>query len=258
MLYRFIFFFLIFMSAMARAEDDCLDWFKASGVSYKGKGCPIKCNLVETDMNTFICPKRCPEFCIPAPKCKPDPYWVGKIKVGLPKDWPNSSELSGSWSKEEREAVLTALGQLPEELKNKNLKGIFRLNKSIQIINPGTQIDYSIAIYDRAFNGPFSLGRVLAHELAHVWFDAASPAIKNSYRKASGWTLDRPNRTLVLSKDRRVVDQGAKDSPEEDFAHNLDSYLFEPERLKAVVPDVAVWFRSHFSIKFILKTECQK
>lgn len=217
----------------------------------------IKCNLIDTDMGTFMCPNRCDEFCKPAPKCKPDPFWVKQIKNGRPGHWPNSSEIAVGWSEADKKALLTALGQLPDDLKVRNLEGIFRLGKSIEIGNPGTEIDGAISLYDRAFGGPYSLGRVIAHELAHLSYDSLSLNQKNDYMEKAGWIRPKADQPLKPSEDRKFVDRDASSSPEEDFAHNLDTYLFDPERLKVSVPEVYEWISKNFSKNFALKKDCK-
>lgn len=248
---------LLTLSAVSYAGDDCLDWFRDSGVLPNSKDCPIKCNLIDMDMNTFMCPNRCDEFCKPAPKCKPDPFWLKQIRSGRPEGWPNDSEMSAPWTTGDREILASALGQLPGDFKTKNLKGIFRMKKSIEIINPGTTTDGAIALYDRAFGGPFSLGRVVAHELAHLYYSAMKQDQQRGYLNLAGWEFQGRGRPMKPNEDRQFVNKDAMSSPEEDFAHNVDTYLFEPNRLKSLSPKIFKWVENHFSKKFSLKTECK-
>jgi hypothetical protein len=44
----------------------------------------------------------------------------------------------------------------------------------------------------------------------------------------------------------------AKIGPEEDFAVNVDSYLFQREKLKKTVPNAYAWIKNHFGDKFVV------
>ncbi|MFN3455333.1 MAG: hypothetical protein ACK41T_10275 [Pseudobdellovibrio sp.] len=121
-------------------------------------------------MATFSCNLRCEKYC--SSKCKIDPYWESKIKDGRPKLWDLSSEKTKEWSTSEREALEKILTRLPDDFKKISLDGIYRMGKSVQIVNPGTTYEASITLYDYAFQDPpFTLERVIVHELAHVIFN---------------------------------------------------------------------------------------
>ena len=131
------------------------------------------------------------------------------------------------------------------------------MKKSIQIVSPGTEIDGSVSLYDYAFNGPFSLNRVLAHELAHSWYNSSSKNVRAKYQKAAGWFREPITKKIVTPVDRAFVNQDAKESPDEDFAHNIDTYLFEPDALRKAAPKVSAWIEANFSKDFSLKTGCK-
>jgi len=249
---------ILFIPAVAQSSDECLGWFKKTGINPKDSGCEVDCAAVETDMATFMCTNRCDEFCRPAPKCKHDPFWMQKIKDGRAVGWPVPLEKSVAWSKDEREALLTVLDQLPDDLKVKGLRGIYRLQKSVDIINPGSQNEGAISLYDRAFGGPFSLGRVIAHELAHQWYAEAPKAIRQGYESELGWRLSsKGNESPKHIPDRKFVSPDADDSPQEDFAHNVDTYLFQPDKLRSISPKAFDWIRKHFSKEFKLREGCK-
>jgi len=249
---------VIFFSIGTYASDDCLNWFNKSGINPGTPECELKCATLVAEMGTFTCPNRCDEFCKPKAKCKHDMFWLKKIKSERPNKWPISSEKTVPWSEEYKEKLLAALEQLPDEFKLETLVGFYRMQKSAQIINPGTEIDSAIVLYDRAFNGPFSLARVVAHELAHQWYESSSAKIKIDYREQLGWIKsDTSEAGFKPDSDRKFVDSDADSSPDEDFAHNMEAYLFDAERLRHMIPKAFEWIQNHLSKNFKLKESCK-
>lgn len=62
------------------------------------------------------------------------------------------------------------------------------MGKSVQIVNPGTTYEASITLYDYAFQDPpFTLERVIVHELAHVIFNKLTKKDILSFRSSLGW-----------------------------------------------------------------------
>jgi hypothetical protein len=248
---------LIISSNSVLADDECPKWFQDSGIKPSDKHCEEKCLTLLSDMSTFMCNQRCHEFCLALPKCSPDKFGLKKIKDGRPNGWPSPLEKTVSWARADKEALLLALAQIPNELKNDKIQGIFRMQKSDNAGNPGSYSEGNIVLYDRAFNSNYSLARVIAHEPAHGIYENSSDKWKNGYRDALGWKLNRYTQAYQPPKNRKFVKPEGQDSPNEDFAINVDFYLFDPSQLKATTPRAFEWIEKHFSKKFKLQQECE-
>lgn len=238
-------------------EDDCKTWFEKSKISPHENQCFEKCASHIVDMGTFTCHERCYEFCRPAKKCPPDPFWKSKLKIGRPQNWANASEKTSAWTKSEQKSVEDALNQVPDQLKIDSLNGIYRMKVSSDIINPATSDVESgtIVLYDRAFSGQHSLARILVHELAHQWFFHAPKPEANDYQNTLSWTPNSKGEEIPAD-DRKFVESDAKESSNDDFAINAETFLFDPDRLKKIVPKASLWFQSHFSGRFRIKEGC--
>ena len=122
------------------------------------------------DMSTFSCSQQCKEFCKEV-KCEHHAFWKNKIKTGRPEKWETESEKTSEWTEEEKNQVAQILGQLPDELMNINFSGIYRMKKSVDIINPGTTLEdgHFIVLYDRAFGHTmWTTEEVLLHEIGQA------------------------------------------------------------------------------------------
>jgi len=127
------------------------------------------------------------------------------------------------------------------------------MDKSVQIVNPGTTQDNSIVLYDYAFRDPpFSLERVVVHELAHILYLNMNDDDENDYHKDMGWK--KKNGSVRKGP---FINSKAKDNPQEDFANNIESFLFESDTLKSSVPLAHKWISKKFSKNFKLEEKCQ-
>lgn len=242
------------ISSSVVKADDCLDWFVESKLRASSVNCSPSCKVLKVDMSTFTCHDRCDEFCKPV-KCEHNKFWQSKIKSGRPHDWETKSEKSIEWSEAEKEVISTFLDRLPEQIKSIKLTGIFRLKKSVQIINPGTSSEGSIALYDRAFSNPFwKTEEVLAHEFGHIVFSDLKEIDQRSYRSAMKWTRSVD---LGFSRPGPFASSRAEDGIDEDFAENFNFFLNHPEDLKVRVPAAYTWMVTRFGRGFILKKRCK-
>lgn len=240
---------IIFFSFYCRA-DQCIDWFKENKVFPNNKYCLNECVVLPADMATYMCNLQCEKYC--SLKCE-DPYWRKKVKAGRPSGWSIKSEKSKPWTKEEKDKLENILSSLPDDFRSLPLDGIYRMEKSVQIVNPGTTINDSIVLYDSAFSDPpFSLENVIVHELAHVLFMNMGQSRVKDYRMALGW----------YGKESKVrvgpfINSKAKDNIDEDFANNIESFLLNEELLKNKVPIAYEWISKKFSKKFKMKDKCK-
>jgi hypothetical protein len=177
-------------------------------------------------------------------------FWFPKLKSGIPPNWPHKEGFA-KWTDDERERVLEALDELPPDLRSEYLKGIFRLSKSKDFPNPASHGGHMIILYDTAFGTDRTLARILAHELGHENYNNLTYEAQHDYRMTTGWTLEEANRKIYW-KERPgdfVKDNGRRE-PEEDYANNLEYFLFDPDVLNKKTPSAFKWMKKHFGDKF--------
>jgi hypothetical protein len=180
--------------------------------------------------------------------------WRDKLLSGVPKGWSHHTEKPTSWTDEEIERLLEALDDIPKELLANSIKGIYRFAKSDAYPNQGTWGPNVIALYDTAFDQNNNLTRVLAHELSHEVYADFSDPIKDSYRLATDWyRLKAGNGHADAPRWFGFVEEDGKISPTEDFANNVEYYLFEPKKLMDITPTAYRWIEKHFGDKFKMR-----
>jgi hypothetical protein len=231
----------------------CVDWFKKSKIESGSKDCISKCRTFAVDMSTFSCRNECAKFCKKSIKCSNN-FWKNKIKTGRPKDWSMPNEKTKLWTNLEKEKLSKVLSIIPVEFEKLSIQGFYRMEKSVQIINPATVAeDGSVVLYDYAFEHPsFVLDRIIIHELAHVLYLSFSRTKILSYQEALGWRF----RDMVYSRKGKFLKSDAQDSPEEDFAVNLEYFLFDNEMIKKSLPEAYAWIKKNFPVK--LKEVCNE
>ncbi len=235
--------------------DTCLDWFKESKISKNDKACISKCTTLQMDMSTFTCSQECEKFC--NTKCEPNLYWKSKIKVGRPEKWEYTSEKTVEWSKDEKEQVEELLSRIPNDLNKIPLEGIYRMKKSIDIVNPAsTSYDGKIIIlYNNTFEHPsWSMQEVLLHEIGHSVYEGYSAVGKQQYEKKLGWKKGKQG---IYLKQGSFVSVRAHDNPTEDFAENFKYLLLNPEKIKGDNTQAFDWFNEKYKKQLKLKKECR-
>lgn len=216
--------------------DTCFDWFVESKISKNDKACVSKCTTLQMDMSTFSCTQECEKFCNTI--CEPP------------------TEKSTSWTNEEKEKLQAVLGQLPDAFKKVAFKGFYRMQRSSAIGNPGSiaESGQEIVVYNSAFDGPgLSLDRIVAHELSHAIFLNFSKSEIKDYERSLGWSVASKGQ----ARSGPFISSAARDNVDEDFANNIEYFLFAPEILKSKVPNAYSWILNKFSKNFKLKEACQ-
>lgn len=184
-----------------------------------------------------------------------DNYWRNKFIDTRPMSWPHEKEKSKSWSVEETERVLEGICELPEELWSKSESKIYRMEKSKYDPNPATSAMGIMVLYNSAFEDKKRLSRILAHEFAHEIYDRLKESDSIDYRSTTNWFVSRiKGRTVMISRKDGFVSDDGRVSPEEDFANNVEFYLFEPETLKVKTPHAFRWIKQHFGDKFSIRS----
>jgi len=186
--------------------------------------------------------------------CQKNPPSYSKWKERLVDSKPERSwkklEKQKSWTEEERERVFEALSGLPDLLLLDSVHSIYRAAKSSDYDqNPAIGDDGFIVLYDNAFSGKRNLGRVLAHELAHELFRRIPDGMRRQYSATTGWKTIKNLRTdetqFVLTR-FKVLEADSSESVTEDFANNIEYYLFDKAKLRQMVPEAAEWFQKTF------------
>lgn len=181
--------------------------------------------------------------------------WHSHLSNSRPSVWGYKGEKSKKWTVEEVERVFEALSALPENILNQYVKNIYRMHKSIHTGNSATTNFNEIVLYDTAFEEKQNLAQILAHELAHVMYLNFSDAKRSSYEKEADWiSLDvGDGKTIIIPKStRNFVEKDGEISPDEDFANNIEFFLFEPETLKKKSNAVYLWIQKSFGDGFKL------
>lgn len=251
---RFLILVLIFNPTFSLAKTDtnsCQKWFAKIGVKPSDSGCLVRCASAETDFASLNCNDLCEEFC--QNTCsEASEFWKGKFKDGAPIGWPHKSEVKKVWSENKSQEVLRALSTIPNALWQNSIKEIYLMEKSKDFPNPASHSKGIIVLYDTAFSSKL-LSRILVHELAHEVFDNLSNKQRDDYKSVTNWFEDGKNR---VRRSTGFVKEDGKLSVEEDFANNLEFYLFQPQRLKSVTPHAYNWINRHFGDKFNLRRPC--
>ncbi len=183
-------------------------------------------------------------------------FWSGKLNDDRPDNWPLKKEISTKWTDEQKERLYEAMAEVPNGLWSKSVKGIYRFLKSRDYPNPGSQYFSKIAIYDSAFDIEHRLTAVLAHELAHVLYDELPPAVTDSYENATGWTRTLHSGIIVYTgRKDGYVEKDGDFSPTEDFANNIEYYLFLPAILKSKTPTAFEWIKANLGDKILMRAK---
>lgn len=252
-----LFVFLAFTNqVLAKPSELCLNWFRKSKVSATQKDCYIECSAIGTGMDTMSCNEECEELC--QNHCaKIDSNWRTKLSDKGPKNWPIKSEKFKPISLSDRKKILKALSKLPDSISDISIKGISRADRSVDFPNPASHGDESIVLYDTAINSN-NLDRILAHELAHELYDDLSKEEKDSYKVAVNWIeVNIKGKEMTVDRGSGFVKEDGKLGPEEDFANNVEFYLYEKSRLKAVTLNAHNWLKEKYGDKFKLRGACE-
>lgn len=250
--------------AKSKVDSYCLHWFQSTGFSEADNQCFLKCTSYKFDEGNFICSSACEDLC--KPKCTPLRTWGHLLKVGRPPGEGSPLERPVPWSREEKAAVLSAMARLPHQLRSIGPIEIYRIGVSGNFLtpqNPGAYEKGGIILYNAAFGKPYSLTRVLAHEFAHALYDSLPEDERASYREATAWIYHEGNGQESdffesARSESGFVEEDGRESPTEDFAKNIEYFLFNPQKLARVTPSAYRWIQNHFRSNFRLDGDCLK
>lgn len=176
-----------------------------------------------------------------------DAYWQDRLQNSRPNDWPYKNEKSKSWTTEERERVLDAICELPDEIWAKSNFRIYRMEKSKDGRNPATSANGILVLYDSVFTRKYFLPRVLSHEFAHEIYFNLSESEAKDYKAVTNWfEVGNGSQRRLISRTEGFVADDGRGSPEEDFANNLEFFLFDRKSLQMKTPHADRWIQRHF------------
>jgi len=192
--------------------------------------------------------------------CRKNPkgydFWKPKLSEKRPGNWPdaNKKEKSKAWTTEEAERVLEALADVPEILWLDTIKSIHRMDKSIIKNNFASGTPGNLVLYDNAFNEKQNLTRILVHEFAHEYYRAKmNLSDQVEYNIQADWRLDESHLWAGVKRWKtsrsKFVEPDGSDSPEEDFANNLEYYFFNRTKLQFYSPGAYNWINMRLGDK---------
>lgn len=228
---------------------DCEEWFQKLNLKRGSVGCEAACTKAADAMPVHDCSMYCRGMCVPGKDgavCKLEPFWVKRLKAS-----PGPFQtISG----DEQESVKSALSKLPKSFQPTLLKAIVKGTRP-HFTAPSSEAastDEFIILYPRAFSEFSNLERVIAHEAVHVlilkeWADSFK-----KYKETSGWSGVDGNGY----RKGKFVEYDGKSSPEEDFANNVEYFLFDQVALKDKSPDILSWLQTNLGQMLHMEKGC--
>ncbi len=141
---------------------------------------------------------------------------------------------------------------------NEIVQGIYRLKESTQAsANPCANFENQIALYDSAFTSKQNVARVLGHEFSHILFRKLEKSEQIDFAKTAEWegnAWNGPRDTDLTLNRTGLVEEDSQLSPEEDFANNIEYFLFDPKALWEKSPKVSDWISKKFDDKLRLRS----
>lgn len=184
--------------------------------------------------------------------------WKTAFEVLIKKYW---SEKLAAPSKpfppfdEAKLAVLRSiLAELPKSFEPRNLKAVVGASGNpdpLSATSPASGSKEYIILFPKAFTDLGLLKRVLAHEVVHFLARREWRGSFEKYKSISGWS-SLP-KGMVYRKGSFVEIDG-QFSAEEDFANNIEYFMFDPSKLKATNPEIFAWIQKNFAKSLILRS----
>ena len=180
-------------------------------------------------------------------------YSKNIFKRDRPEEWPHKNEQGSTWTEEQKDRAVDALEEHPDLLLSPKIKGIYRLKNSKDPNNPASSSEGVVVLYDSAFTDTRGLERILVHELAHQNYRELDSESLQDYRLAAGWKRKLVDRLFYwVPRDGGYVEEDGQSSIDEDYANNIEFYLYDSAKLKNMTPKVHDWIKKHFGDSFKL------
>lgn len=216
-----IFVLSFLLGFQARSASVCEDWFLKTGAKPHMPTCESICTTARVDMATFSCTSDCEQFCRKKESCNVDSYWLALLQA----ESSPFKKLTGA----EKEKVIDALTKFPKNMRPKSLKAIVKASGSDPLArsNPASSTDEFIILFPVAFHSDLAIERILFHEMLHQMMINEWSKFLSEYKKEFKW-----NENSLPPRSGEFVEPDGRASAEEDFANNIEYYVYEPERLK--------------------------
>ena len=160
------------------------------------------------------------------------------------------SQNSRPWPVGEKKRIQEALNKLPQVLTHIGKVTFYRGKKDRVRDNPASvNIEKKeITIYDSIYKNNFE--RVIAHELAHILYRYLSDKEKQVYSNVAEWKeVGMEGKKVLVNTRKTIVQLDSGVSPDEDFANNLEYYLFDKKILERKNPKIYQWIKGYMEEK---------
>ena len=146
-----------------------------------------------------------------------------------------------NFSKKEETQIRKVFKKLPKILTGVGKISFYRESRGRYPKNPASA-NYKnkrITIYDSI--SEHDMERVVTHELAHFLYRNLSSEEIDSYLVTAEWKKDLRSGLKFFTERKVFVARDGEKYPGEDFANNIEYYLFEKETLKRKNPKIYKW-----------------
>ena len=173
---------------------------------------------------------------------------LARLKDRKPVGWYGAEKFR-EWRNGEKARVLRIIKNLPHKRLKEVEFSIYRVKTGRDPRNPAISIpipsDYTIHLYDSAFSQSFNLHDIVIHEIAHSLYLSMNKQDRDRYLAVSQWSKEKSKDTHTTQR-KGFVKRDGIDSPNEDFANNVESYFSLPGLLKKKNPDIHEWMKHYF------------
>ena len=160
------------------------------------------------------------------------------------------SQNSRPWPIGEKKRIQDAFNKLPQVLTHVGKVTFYRGKKDRVRGNPASvnTEKKEITIYDSIYKNNFE--RVIAHELAHILYRHLSNEERKVYSNVAEWKeLDVKGKKVLVNTRKTIIQPDSGVSPNEDFANNLEYYLFDKKALERKNPKIYQWIKRYMEKK---------
>ena len=190
---------------------------------------------------TYISPTRVSAYCKNYRKNQPAELIFPPARKGFKKI-----------SKKEMNSIVKAFRKIPHILTGIGKIKIYRQDKDQWYPeNPARVYEEKKEIFLYDIISQYSMDRVIAHELAHILYNDLPEKIQKSYDTVAEWRDDKSQGTLIkkINNRKNFVASDGRDSPSEDFANNIEYYLYEKKLFKQKNPQIYKWVKQFMEDK---------
>jgi len=231
--------------------NTCDEWFEKLNLKRGSVECVPACNKAADETagvdKEFYCTPYCAGMCVPnkgEAKCKLDPFWLKRLRA--------PSEPFSHLASEDLRIVKEALSRMPKAFRSAKLKAIVKASGEGGIVtgySPAVSSDEYLILFPSAFVKPGETPRILAHEIVHFLIENEWAHRFKEYKRVTGWGIGSVRKGGFVESD-------GKSSAEEDFANNVEFYLFERSTLKTQSPEIFGWLEKNMRALLQLEKEC--